>query len=304
MQKSYNKSAALFLQKETRSAESSFVSNYAEVPYTYDKYHYHKEYELSFHIENSGTRYIGDSIRRFNSGDLVLVGPNIPHYWHSDDVYYNNPNICAKLVVIHFVYDFAGKSFFDSPEMGAAKLLLDKARHGMHIQGKLADEIGHSMIDIANEPEGWRRMVSLISILNKMGEADNYSLLASVGFCNSFYKSRNEMKLTPIYNYIVENYQKELTLTDVADFANMNVSAFCRYFKSVTNKTFSYVLNEIRIGVACRDLINTELSIAEIGFNAGYQNVTYFNRQFLKIKGMTPSEYRMRYKKENALRLG
>jgi len=297
MQELFNKSKVLFLQKETQSAESSFVFNYAEVPHTYDKYHYHKEYELSFHIENRGTRYIGDSIRRFNSGDLVLVGPNIPHYWRSDDVYYNNPDIYAKLVVIHFVEDFAGKDFLDSPEMSPAKLLLEKAKHGIHIRGNLATEIGQKMVEISKEPIGWKRMVSFISILNEMGETNDYNLLASAGFCNSFYKSRNEMKLTPIYNYIVENSHKELSLSDVADFANMNVSAFCRYFKGVTNKTFSYILNEIRIGVACRDLINTELSISQIGFNCGYQNATYFNRQFRKIKGMTPSEYQMRYKK-------
>jgi len=296
-QELFNKSKVLFLQKETQSAESSFVYNYAEVPHTYDKYHYHKEYELSFHIQNSGTRYVGDSIRRFNSGDLVLVGPNIPHYWHSDDIYYNTQDIYAKLVVIHFVEDFAGKYFLDSPEMSAAKSLLDKAKHGIHIQGDLANEIGLEMINITTEPVGWKRMISFISILNKIGETDNYNLLASVGFCNSFYKSRNEMKLTPIYNYMVENYYKELSLSDVANFANMNVSAFCRYFKGVTNKTFSHILNEIRVGVACRNLINTELSIAEIGFNCGYQNVTYFNRQFKKIKGMTPSEYQMRYKR-------
>ena len=292
-------SKAIFLQKETQTAEASFVCNYAEVPHTYDKYHYHKEYELSFHIENSGTRFIGDSIRRFNSGDLVLVGPNIPHYWHSDDIYYQNPDMQAKLVVFHFVADFAGKDFFESPEMSAAKLLLEKAKYGINVRGNLAKKIGKKMVDITNEPVAWKRMIDFISILNEMGESTDYNLLASVGFCNSFYKNHNEMKLTPIYNYIIQNHNKDLSLENVADFANMNISAFCRYFKSVTNKTFSCVLNEIRIGVACRSLINTELSIAQIGFNSGYESISYFNRQFKKIKNMTPLEYRLKYKKED-----
>lgn len=226
-----------FLQKDTRSAEFSFVAKYSEVPHTYDKYHYHKEYELAFQIENQGTRFVGDSIRRFTSGDLVLIAPNIPHYWHSDDMYYEDSGKSVKLVVFHFVDDCFGKDFFNIPEMSAAKSLLEKARQGIQITGDLAEEIGQEMIRIVNET-GWKRISGLISILNKIGEASNINLLTSVGFSDSLHKSHNEKKITGIYNYIVENHFRNITLDEIASFAHMNSSAFCRYFKEAPQKHF------------------------------------------------------------------
>ena len=285
----------IFLPKETRTAEESFYCHYAEVPYTYDKFHYHKEYELLYHIENRGTRFIGDSIRRFSYGDLVLVGPNIPHYWHSDDIYYqNNPNLKAKLMVIHFLKDFAGNDFFELPEMKAAKQLLERAKHGVQVYGAQIQKIVPKIIHLA-EKTGWSRVLSLMSILNEMGEVPEYNLLASSGFCNSYYKNQNEEKITLLYNFMIQNHQRELSLEETADYVNMNISAFCRFFKNITNKTFSHALNEIRIGTSCRQLINTDLSISEIGYNCGYQSVSYFNRQFKMVKRMTPMEYRFKY---------
>jgi len=286
---------AKFLQKNTQSADSSFFVNYAEVSHSYDKYHYHKEYELAFHIENRGTRYIGDSIRRFNSGDLVLLGPDIPHYWHSDNEYYEDPEKTAKLIVIHFLADFPGQHFFDTPEMKPAKELLEKAKSGIQFFGQFAHEIGAEMLKM-NEQTGWKRMISLISILNKMGESKDYNLLVSSGFYKSYYKNHNEEKLTKIYNFIIENHAGEISLEKIAGFANMNPSAFCRYFKDASGKTFSDVLNEVRIGAACRNLINTDMDIAQIGFESGYENTTYFNRQFKQIKKLTPLQYRLKYK--------
>lgn len=285
----------IFLPKETRTAEESFFCRYAEVPHTYDKFHYHKEYELLYHIENRGTRFVGDSIRRFSHGDLVLVGPNIPHYWHSDDMYYEkNQNLTAKVVLFHFLKDFAGEDFFELPEMKAAKSLLERARHGVQIFGTKTLHIGSKIMDVVNKT-GWERILSLIAILNEMGEVDQFNLLASAGFCNSYYKNRNEEKITNLYNYMLQNHNRELSLEEVAGHVNMNTSAFCRFIKNVTNKTFSNILNEIRIGVSCRQLINTGLSISEVGYNCGYQNISYYNRQFKTIKQMTPFEYRMKH---------
>ena len=144
------------------------------------------------------------------------------------------------------------------------------------------------------ETNRWKRLTGFIEILNELGEAEDYELLASEGFCESYHKAQSKERLTDIYNYIIRNHQKDITLDDVAEYANMNTSAFCRYFKKVTTKTFSQALNEIRIGAACRSLINSEMTVAEIGYGVGYQNIAYFNRQFKKIKGLTPQQYRIR----------
>lgn len=287
----------VYFHKETRTLEKSFVSNYAEVPHTLDRYNYHKEYELNFQIQNSGTRYVGDSVRRFEMGDLVLVGPNIPHYWKSDEIYYNNPELNARLVYFHFTPDFLGKDFFDLPEMSAARSLLERAKHGIHIRGAVAGRMGLKMQQLNLETNRWKKLTGFIEILNELGEAEDYELLASEGFCDSYHKAQSKERLTEIYNYIIRNHQENLTLDEVAAHANMNTSAFCRYFKKVTTKTFSQALNEIRVGAACRALINSELTVAEIGYSVGYQNIAYFNRQFKKIKGVTPQEYRFRSEK-------
>ena len=284
----------VYFHKDTLTSEWSFVTNYAEVPHTFDRFNHHKEYELIYQIQNSGTRYLGDSVRRFEDGDLVLIGPDIPHYWRSDDVYYDDPDLNARLTYLHFMPDFLGKTLFEVPEMRSVKFLLENAKYGVHFRGEIAGRIGEKMLELHKETVGWRRLLGLLEILNELGQWDDYELLASEGFCDSYYNSEGKKRLARIYDYIIDNHDKEISLEAVAGYANMNVSAFCRYFKKVTGKTYSQALNQIRIGAACRSLINTDLTISQIGYEVGYQSIAYFNRQFRIIKGLTPQEYRLR----------
>lgn len=285
----------IFLEKDTQAGEHSFFARYAEVPHTYNQFHFHKEYELLYNIENSGTRFIGDSIRRFGNHDLVLVGPHIPHYWQSDDQYFlGDPNIKARVVLVQFVEDFLGDKFLKSPEMVLIRNLLDRAAQGIHIRGEAARVIGEKFYQVT-QLTGWKKLLILIEALCMMSEAKDYSLLASSGFCES-HKVGNEERISTIFNHIIKNHQREFKLEEAASLANMNSSAFCRYIKKTTSKTFSEILNEVRIGFACKMLINTNDSISQVAYNSGYQNVPYFNRQFRLIKDRTPLEYRLKYK--------
>jgi AraC-like DNA-binding protein len=142
---------------------------------------------------------------------------------------------------------------------------------------------------------GRTRLLTLIDILCDLSEIQDYRLLASSGFCQSIYKTGNEEKISGLYNYLAHNYHRDIHLNDMAEHANMNPSAFCRYFRNATDKTFSEAINEIRIGIACKDLIDTDLSISQIAYNCGYRNVPYFNRQFKRIKNSTPLEFRQKY---------
>ena len=283
----------VFLKKNTQTAEDSFFSIYAEVPHTYDQFHYHHEYELHYNIMNQGTRFVGDSIEPFSNHELVLLGPNIPHYWKSDLCYYRKGSLkLAKVVVIQFLRNFAGEDFFALPEMKTTALLLEKARQGIIFQGDSVRKTGKKMIELTRE-SGRNRLLYLISILCDLSEIKDYKLLVSSGFCQSYYKMHNEEKISDIYNFLVRNYHQEISLPEVAKHANMNPSAFCRYFRNATNKTFSEAINEIRVGIACKNLINTDLSISQIAYECGYMNVPYFNRQFKKLKNSTPLEFRM-----------
>lgn len=283
-----------FLRKNTKTAEHSFYCRYAEVPYTYDQFHYHKEFELLYIIENSGTRFIGDSIDSFTNNDLVLVGPGLPHYWHSDKEYYeDNPLVKAKVVLIHFEMDFLGNGLFDLPEMAMVKTMLSRSNRGIQFSNSFASSLHSKLLGITQK-DSWPKVLDLLSLLCTLADSD-YHPIASKGFSESYYKSNNEDRITGIYSFLIQNHHENITLDDVSKFANMNASAFCRYFKKVTSKTFSDSLNEIRIGIACKKLINTELSVAEIGYACGYQNISYFNRQFKRVKGVNPSAYRLKF---------
>jgi AraC-like DNA-binding protein len=287
----------IYLQKNTQSGEQSFFVRYAEVPHTYNQFHFHKEYELLYNIENSGTRFVGDSVHRFESGDLVLVGPNIPHYWHSDDKYFREDSKeIAKVVLIQFIKNFTGDSFLELPEMQSVRDLLLRAEQGIQIKGVAAIEIGEK-INALTQMQGRKRLLQMIEILCLMGEATEFNLLASKGFCEALKGEGNE-KINQIFNFMINNYQSNINFQEIANFANMNPSAFCRYFKKHTSKTSSEVLNEIRIGFACKMLINSCESISEIGYSCGYMNIPYFNRQFKQFKGLTPFQYRELHQKK------
>lgn len=171
--------------------------------------------------------------------------------------------------------------------------MLNAAHRGIQIKPENAVNFKERIIALTKK-KGWDQIFSFLYILAEIAEC-NYKSLASEGFSRSYYKSNNEEKISKIYNFLVQNYQKDLTLTEVAAHANMNAAAFCRYFKSVTNKTLSGFLNDIRIGIACKKLIYTDLTIAEVGYTSGYQNFSYFSRKFKSMKNMSPTDYRMRY---------
>lgn len=285
-----------FLQKSTKSAEHSFSCNYAEVINDNGEFHYHKEFEIIFTLHNTGTRFVGDNIDSFGDNDLVLIGPGLPHCWQSNKEY-RDSHSDANSIIIHFEKDFVGTEFFDIPEMKKVKNMLANAERGLHFPTADALRLKEQFKEMIGKTS-WLQVVDLLAILCQMAEC-NYTQLASEGFSNSYHHSYNEKKITSIYNYLIQNHYKDITLEDVANFANMNPSAFCRYFKKVTSKTFSDSMNQIRVGTACKKLIDTELTIAEIGYICGYQSISYFNRQFKKVKKISPSEYRMKYMLHN-----
>ena len=281
----------IYFKKYNQTSENSFLVRYAEVPHTYNKFHYHKEFEILYNIENSGTRFVGDSIRRFNNGDLVLVGPHIPHYWHSDDQYFEgNEDLSAKVVLIQFDEYFLGEKFIGLPEMKNIESLYQKASHGIRFKGRDATKIGDKIIQIS-EGMNWKKLLLMVEMLCMMGEAQDYELLSSRGFTEAS-KFANQEKMSDLFNFMISNYQKDLKLEEAADRANMNVSAFCRYFKKSTSKTFSHALNEIRIGFACKKMINSDKSISEVAFQCGFNSISYFNRIFKRVKNVTPQQYR------------
>jgi AraC-like DNA-binding protein len=284
----------IFQVKENHTINDSFIVRYLDKPHSSKQYHYHEEYELLYNIQNSGIRCIGDSIERYGNNDLVFIGNRIPHFWHSDEMYFSDdPDFRPNAVIVHFGKDVFSNMFDSFPELADLKKLLERSGSGIHFRGIEARVIGEKIISLT-KLTGWKRLLMLIEILSIMNETNNYRLLSSTSFLES-PRNCNEERINKIFNLMIEKHSQDLTLEEAAYHVNMSVSAFCRYFKKHTTKTYSQVLNEIRIGFACKSLMYTENTISEIAFNSGYKNVPYFNRLFKKMKDATPNEYRQNH---------
>ena len=250
--------------------------------------HFHPEYELTYIITGSGKRFVGDDISPFHEGDLVLIGPNLPHCWL--DYGQNEQNVEA--IVVQFGEGALGTGIFEIPEMRLVKQMLNKAEKGMAFDA-VSERIYEKVTNIP-EAQGPSRMVQFLSVLADLSMSSNYRTLNKIAFRLNGDHSKFD-RINVVINYLYQNYSKRIKLADVARMVNMNVSAFCHYFKKCTNKTFSQYLNEIRIGYACKILVETESSISNICFQSGYNNLSLFNKKFKELNGMTPRRYRTEF---------
>lgn len=254
-------------------------------------WHYHSEYELVLVNKSTGVRQVGDHIGYFNEGDLVLMGPSLPHLWINDPKYFKGKaNLTAEAVVIHFVEDFLGANFFNLPEMEPVRNLLKLSKHGMVIKGRTRDKIAALMQEMENMG-GIQRLAALLTIFDTLCANNEYELLASPGYLKQGLLDCSD-RFSKVNAYILRNFDHDITLKEVASVANMAVSTFCNYFKEHYRVTFVEYLNTVRIGHACKLLGELEENIVEIAYKCGFNNLANFNRQFKKLKKMTPSKYR------------
>ncbi len=229
----------------------------------------------------------------FGPGDLVLLGANLPHWYRSEAAYYeHHPHLEAVSVVVQFTGEFLGKTFLEAPEMARIRQVLESAARGLEIRGATRERIAGLMGDILGL-SGMERLLRLLSILHVLADSEECVLLSHAGAAG--IQVKDSERINRIYEYVMSRFTETISIGDVADRVHMCPSAFCRYFKKRTRKTFSFFLNEIRIGHACKLIIEGELSVTEVCFLSGFNNVSYFNRQFKAIKKVTPSEFRHAY---------
>jgi AraC-like DNA-binding protein len=282
------------LQKVPGSGDSSFAvqefrSGYFNIPW-----HFHPEYELVYILESEGKRFVGDKIGNFQPGDLVLLGPNLPHWYRNDQVYYtDDPQLQAASIVVQFTIDFLGDTFLFTPEMAKIHQVLQKAQRGLEIYGSLREKIVGMMLEIRSL-KGMDRLLQLLAILNLISKSEKYHVLSNKG--PSVGINENDPKrINKIYEYVMNHFKEPISIEEASDLIHMSPSTFCRFFKKRTRNTFTYFLNEVRISYACKLLIEEDLSITEICYESGYNNISYFNRQFKAHKKLTPQAFRTEY---------
>jgi len=280
----------LHLLHRDKPENSSFLVTHHIEPFFLKVWHYHPELELVLSLKSTGTRFVGDSIKKFDEGDVVLIGKNLPHMWLNDESYFRpDSKKVAEDIVVHFNKDFLGADFLNAHEMRAISELLDKSRYGIKFINP-EKKVLKGIQKLNTLESGFKRTLKFIQILNRLAHHTKTELLSSEGFVNSFKQNTNK-NLDKTFEYIFENFAQPISLNDVASIANMNPSAFSRFFKRVNRKTFSRYLNEVRIGYACKQLIENKSKITAICYESGFNNISNFNRQFRAIKQMSPSEY-------------
>jgi AraC-like DNA-binding protein len=252
-------------------------------------WHYHPEVELIIMLESTGTRFIGDSIEKFTPGDVVLIGKNLPHLWLNDEKYFSEEStLRAKCYGFHFHEHFL-ENFSKIPEMKYVKNLFERANRGIKFNIKEIDLFIEHVKKIYTGGESFN-MIKVLEMLLKLENEKDFSYLASLGFINSFERKKDD-KIFRVYEYIRNNFTDHISLDKAAELANMESSSFSRYFKRVHKKTLTRYVNEIRIGYACKLLIEQKFNVSEVCYKSGYNNVSHFNRKFKSFKGVTPSEY-------------
>ena len=251
----------------------------------YDKFHQHEEIQVSLIAEGQGTLIVGDTINRYRKGDIIVLGENLPHVFKTEII--NNTK--SRMLTLFFTKDAFGDEFFDLGEMEELKRFFKKVDNGFKIEN-VSDSL-KSMFCNLEETNKLGRFISLLKILKYLSKANSTPLSSYI-----YEKKYNDIegkRMRAVMDYTMNNYNKAISLDDIAEVAAMTRNAFCKYFKRRTNKTYFRFLNELRVENACKLLRSSqELSIAEIADKSGFNNISNFNRQFKTVKRVIPSEYK------------
>lgn len=251
-------------------------------------FHLHDEFELILIIRSHGKLYLGSNVVNFSDNDLYLFAPGLPHCFFNTRGY-ENGNELAHAVVIQFSEDFLGNSFFQKNEVSQLKKLIDKSKFGVQFINPKKSIL--ERILKLNEQKNLSKLGEFLLILNDLTSNKSVKAL-STGNNVNLLNLNDSIIINHVYKYVAENFQKKISFDIAASTSNMQRAAFCRFFKRKTKKKFSEFVNETRIMHARKLLTETDKTMIEIAFDCGYENTSYFNRQFKIICGITPTAFK------------
>ncbi|GAB3692154.1 AraC family transcriptional regulator [Spirosoma flavus] len=273
------------------ASDFSFSVRHDIVPHFYNRWHYHPELEL-LHIEaGTGTQFVGDSIRNFQGGDTLLIGANLPHYWRCDKSYFEHrSDLFAKATVVHFRADFWGDTFLHLPENRPLIKLLNLAQQGLRIYGQTSQRLKALLARMLDE-SGSERLITLMQTLSLLATSEEMEVLSTIDYPSHFDEGDTD-RINRIYAYSIANFQRKISLEEIAEIASLSVNSFCRYFKLRSRKSYSQFLLELRVHHACKLLIDSQLSVSQICLESGFNQSSGFNKYFRQITGKSPMQYR------------
>ena len=272
------------IEKLPLSEDRSFVAQTHRTPNFEVPWHQHVEYELILFKEGAGLSFIGNYVGEFETGDIFFLGSNVPHTFQK-----SNADLITSAVVVHFKENFWGEEILNLPESKSVRRLLQRSMNGLKINGK-TKEMLQPLIQSLEIEKGFWRITKLCECLSVLSETKDYITVSTQEI--KALNPRDKDRIDSVFQYTMENFKEPIKLSLIANKAGMSIPAFCSYFKKRTKKTYIDFVNEVRIGYACKLLLTTQTSVLQICFECGFNTVANFNRQFLKIKKTTPSQYR------------
>lgn len=276
------------LMRHVEARNESFKAWKNGDPYIHNPWHYHPEYEIAYIHRGKGTLFVGDTMVDYDNNEIILLGSNLPHEWRSE--INKEPDLYSETVSAHFKRSFIGESFYDLSEVSRLNDLLEKSSRGVRVNDSFTKTYIKEKLLVLPETLGLKRIIKLLQILHKISESPGLTYLSSNSFTNSFDSSQDH-RINKVYEYVMKNFQNSVSISEVAELVTMTNTSFCRFFKERANKSFISYLNEIRVGYACKLLLEGELTVSQISYESGFGNVSNFNKQFKKIKMITPTEY-------------
>lgn len=286
-------------EKINTPGDQAFYLEEVIKPYFTDLWHYHPEIEILYVREGAGSKYVGNSINSFYPGDIVIIGSDTPHVHICNSEYLNPDNkLRSSAICVQFMQDIFKTSLQQIPELFRINEFLNESKRGIQFIGNTKD-ILIKHLETLLCLKGMQRLIELLSILDIMSTSNDIKYLSSPDYVPYVINSEDKHRMETIFRYVIQRYPNKIFLKDIASLVNLTPHSFCRYFKSRTSKVFSSFVNEVRIGNACKMLIENKYTISQVCFKSGFNYLSNFNRQFKKIKGMTPSEFQIKYKNQN-----
>jgi len=284
---------ALFERIIAKEGESFFIGIFQD---NLEKctWHYHNNFEISFITEGSGKRIVGDSIEEFQPGDLVFIGPNLPHVWIADKETRMLSKRTMEMVFLQFNLNVISDQLLSLPEFSNVKRALVLSERGIHIIGDTLNEVSEIMLQLPYL-KSFDRMLHFFMLMDIIGKSNSNIQLASKEYLKLRFTTGNK-RIAAIHEFLMNNYRYEVDLKRLAELVNMAEGSLCRFFKMNMGITIFEYLNKIKSEFACKLLMDPDLSIMEVCFDSGFNNISHFNKQFKKITGVPPSEYRKRFK--------
>lgn len=273
--------------------ESNFSSVYAKrkkAPYFGVNWHFHDEFELMYIIKGEGVRVVGDRMDYFNKEELVFLGSGVPHVFKNDKNASQNE---VDYIVVKFNRIIGGQDLFKIPELAPINRFLKRAGKGLIFSDTTVMKLKKQLIKLAKS-KNEDRIILLLKVLKILSAQEDYNELSTDTFLLK-NTSSSEDRTKKVINYISENYNKNISLEDLASISYMTTNSFCRYFKNRTGKTAFQFIREFRINKACQMLINGEKNISQICFDTGFNSLSSFNRVFKSLKHISATEYKSKY---------